>query len=173
MLPTFLEAGLRLRKEVPGLRLAVARSADLPSSLFAEVGPARVLDPETVAEEATAAITKSGTITLQLALADVPMVVGYRVSPLTYSFARRLVRVPHIALVNLVAGREVVPERIQAEMTPESLAAAARPLLDAGSAERRQVRTGLAEVRAKLGEPGAADRVAETAARILERRGAP
>jgi lipid-A-disaccharide synthase len=173
MLPTFLEAGLRLRDELPGLSLAVARSADLPSSLFAEVGPARVLDPETVAARATAAITKSGTITLQLALADVPMVVGYRVSPLTYAFARRLVRVPHIALVNLVAGREVVPERIQAEMTPEFLAAAARSLLDAGSVERRSVRSGLAEVRAKLGEPGAKDRVAETAARILERRGGP
>lgn len=171
MLPVFLEASLRLREEIPDLSVAVARSADLPASLFSRVGPATVLDPDQVAATATAAITKSGTITLQLALADVPMVVGYRVNPLTFAFARRLVRVPHIALVNLVAGREVVPERIQAEMTPGALADAARPLLDLRSEERRRLRDGLAEVRARLGEPGAAARVAEVAAGLLQRRG--
>ncbi len=173
MLPVFLEAGLRLRERVPDLSLAVARSPDLPHALFADAGPARVLDPESVAGRATAAITKSGTITLQLALADVPMVVGYRVSPMTFAFARRLVRVPHIALVNLVAGREIVPERIQAGMTPAALADAAHPLLDPDSDERRRVRNGLSEVRARLGEPGAAGRVAEAAAGILERRKRP
>jgi lipid-A-disaccharide synthase len=171
MLPVFLEAGRRLQVETPGLTLAVARSADLPASLFSDVGPVRVLDPDVVAAESTAAITKSGTITLQLALADVPMVVGYRVNPLTFAFARRLVRVPHIALVNLVAGREIVPERIQGEMTPRALAAAVRPLLDPDSDERRGVRDGLADVRARLGERGAAERVAEVAAGLLERRG--
>lgn len=171
MLPVFLEAGRRLQVETPGLTLAVARSADLPASLFSDVGPVRVLDPDVVAAESTAAITKSGTITLQLALADVPMVVGYRVNPLTFAFARRLVRVPHIALVNLVAGREIVPERIQGEMTSRALTAAVRPLLDPDSDERRGVRDGLADVRARLGERGAAGRVAEVAAGLLERRG--
>ncbi|MFO7588264.1 MAG: lipid-A-disaccharide synthase [Gemmatimonadota bacterium] len=173
MLPVFLEAGLRLREEIPGLGLAVARSADLPGSLFEGCGPARVVEPEAAAADASAAITKSGTITLQLALADVPMVVGYRVNPLTFAFARRLIRVEHIALVNLVAGREVVPERIQGSMTATKLADAVRPLLDLDSAERARVRAGLAEVRSRLGEPGAAARVAGSAARILEGRRRP
>ncbi len=111
--------------------------------------------------EATAAITKSGTITLQLALADVPMVVGYRVNAFTASIARRLLRIPHIALVNLVAERGVVPERIQRAMTGERLASAVAPLLKTGSEEREAVRAGLREVRSRLGEPGAADRVAD------------
>ncbi len=171
LLPTFLEAGRLLLDDVPGLRVRVARSADLPPELFRACEPGQVTAPETVAREASAAITKSGTITLQLALADVPMVVGYRVNPVTYRIARRLIGVEHIALVNLVAGRRLVPERIQSEATPEGLADAVRPFLDPDSAQRQQVRTGLAEVRARLGEPGAADRVAEGVAAILARRG--
>jgi lipid-A-disaccharide synthase len=167
MLPAFLDAADRLSSEIPGLRVRVARAADLPESLFVACPPGSVSRPESVASEATAAITKSGTITLQLALAGVPMVVGYRVNPITALIARRLLRIPHIALVNLVAERCVVPERIQTEMTGERLAAAVSPLLEFGSEEREEILDGLVEVRALLGEPGAADRVADACVNAL------
>lgn len=170
MLPAFLDAAARLTPTHPGLEIRVARSADLPVSLFESCPKGSVATPEIVASEATAAITKSGTITLQLALAGVPMVVGYRVNALTAAIARRLIRVEHIALVNLVAERGVVPERIQAEMTGEELATAVAPLLDFGSEERASVLTGLGEVRSRLGEPGAADRVADSCVRALRTR---
>jgi len=167
MLPEFLDAASRLADGIPDLKISVARSADLPESLFESCPAGSVSTPEAVASEATAAITKSGTITLQLALADVPMVVGYRVNALTASIARRLLRIPHIALVNLVAERGVVPEHIQTEMTGERLAAAAAPLLEFGSMEREAVLDGLDEVRSLLGEPGAADRVADSCVTAL------
>ena len=160
MLPVFLEAAQRLSATRPDLQLRVARSRDLSPALFDGCPTGTVSTPEEVASTSTAAITKSGTITLQLALNDVPMVVGYRVNRSTAMLARRLLRIPHIALVNLVAEREVVPERVQERMTSEELARAAEPLLDTGSPERREVLDGLAFVRSRLGEPGAAERVA-------------
>ena len=167
MLPAFLDAAGRLAADMTGLRVRVARSRDLPLSLFSDCPVDSVASPEQVAAESTAALTKSGTITLQLALNDVPMVVGYRVNRWTAMLARRLLQIPHIALVNLVADREVVPERIQERMTGVELAAAVRPLLDSTSPERAEMRDGLALVRSRLGEPGAAARVAETCTRLL------
>ena len=78
---------------------------------------------------ASAALTKSGTSTLELALAGVPMAVTYRVNPLTAAIARRLIRVPHVAMVNLLAGRPVVPELLQQDCTPAKLAATVEHLL--------------------------------------------
>lgn len=141
----------------------------MSTALFAACPPGTVSTPEEVASTSTAAITKSGTITLQLALNDVPMVVGYRVNRGTAILARRLLRIPHIALVNLVAEREVVPERVQERMTSEELARAVAPLLDTASPERRAVLDGLALVRSRLGEPGAADRVAGRCVEALRR----
>ena len=85
-----------------------------------------------------AALTKSGTSTLELAMAGVPMVVTYRVNPLSAAIARRLIRVEYVALVNLLAGREIVPELIQGACTPERLAIALRGLLDNGAAAAAQ-----------------------------------
>jgi lipid-A-disaccharide synthase len=115
-----------------------------------------------------AAITKSGTITLQLALADVPMVVGYRVHPLTVGILSRLVTLDSVALVNLVAGETVVPECLQSDMTPDRLAAELRPLLE-GAPARRDMLDGLARVRGRLGQPGAADRVCDVCVAQLRR----
>ena len=112
------------------------------------------------------ALTKSGTSTLELAMANVPMVVTYRVNPLTAAIARRLVTVPYAALVNLLAKREVAPELIQAACTPERLAAAVRALLDdpaAASAQRAGFRDVLSQLRPAVGMPSdaAADVVLE------------
>ncbi len=113
---------------------------------------------------ASAALVASGTATLECALLDVPMVVAYRLHPLTYAVARRLVRLPHVSLVNLVAGRAVVPELLQEACTPSALASeAARLLSGAGETQRRE----LAQVRALLGPPGASARAAAAVARVL------
>jgi lipid-A-disaccharide synthase len=168
MLPSFRAAADILRRQIPSLEVWVARARDLPDEVFAGSGSEQSGPPEEVASAATAAITKSGTITLQLAMAGVPMVVGYRMHPLSYRIARRLVKVDHIALANLVAGRRLVPELVQADMTPPALAEAVAPFLDPGHPERERVVRGLLEVTRKLGEPGAARRVAAACIRILE-----
>ncbi len=117
---------------------------------------------------ADAALAKSGTTTLEAALADVPMVVAYRAHALTAWVARRLITVPWISLVNLVAEAPVVPELVQSAVTPESLIAAVRPLLDRGGAAARAQRDGLRLVRERLGGGGAAERVAAIAGELLD-----
>ena len=78
---------------------------------------------------AGAALTKSGTSTLELALAGVPTAVTYRVNPLSAAMARRMIRVPHVAMVNLLAGRAVVPELLQQDCTAARLAGTLERLL--------------------------------------------
>jgi lipid-A-disaccharide synthase len=103
-----------------------------------------------------AALTKSGTSTLELAMAGVPTVVAYRVNPLTAAIARRLVTVQYAALVNLLAQREVVPELIQQACTPDRLGAAVRTLLDdpaVAAAQRAGYREILRLLRPPAGQP--------------------
>ncbi len=115
---------------------------------------------------ASAALTKSGTSTLELALAAVPMAVTYRVNALTAMIARRLIRVPHVAMVNLLAGREVVPELLQENCSPERLAATVAGLITTpalAAAQREAFRAVLATLRPPAGLPSEA-----AAAAVLE-----
>ena len=166
MLPVFAEAAQRLARRHPDLDFIVARPPHLPESLYAEAGL-----PTTGAREATerswAALTKSGTITLELALAGVPMVVGYRLGAVEWAIGRRLVRVPSIVLVNLVAEAQVVPEFLQDRLTAERAAAALESILAEGAPARREMLRGFDVVRERLGEPGCAARVAEHAVGLL------
>ena len=114
---------------------------------------------------------KSGTTTLEAGIARTPIVVAYRMAPISYALAKRMVKVPHIALANLIAGRRVAPEFVQDAATPEALAEALLPLVDLESPERKQMVEGLSAIRGKLGGPGASLRVAEMAAELLGRRG--
>ncbi|WP_428375543.1 lipid-A-disaccharide synthase [Lichenicoccus sp.] len=103
-----------------------------------------------------AALTKSGTSTLELALAGVPMAVTYRVNPLTAAIARRLIRVPHVAMVNLLAGQRLVPELLQQECRADRLAGVVRHLLTdpaAAGAQRRGFDAVLAMLRPPSGTP--------------------
>ena len=108
---------------------------------------------------ADAALVASGTATLETALLGTPFAIIYRLNALTYQIAKRLVKVPHFGLANVVARREVAPELLQDEVNPGRLGQELTRLLDPENA--RRLRAGLAEVRGHLGEPGAAARVAE------------
>lgn len=116
---------------------------------------------------ATLGLVASGTATVEAALLGTPMIVVYRVSPLSYFLGRRFVSVPHFAMVNLIAERRIVPELIQDDFNPARLAHEARLLLD-DPARREAMRAELAEVRRRLGAPGASARAAATVSRVLD-----
>lgn len=117
---------------------------------------------------ADAAMCKSGTTTLEASVAGCPHVVAYRTHPLTYAVAKRVVKIPHIGLVNVVAGRAIAPEFVQHALQPSAVARTLEPLLDRASPERERMLLDLDGVRRTLGEPGAARRVAAIAHALAE-----
>ncbi|MGB2626012.1 MAG: lipid-A-disaccharide synthase [Candidatus Acidiferrum sp.] len=130
----------------------------------------RVVQDETYNALAAAdvAIVSSGTATVEAALLNTPMVVVYRVSPLTAILAKPLVRTAHFAMVNLIADKQVVPELVQDDFTPDRVAEAVLNLLHDPNA-RTAMKEGLAEVRRRLGPPGAVDRAADQIALMLSK----
>jgi lipid-A-disaccharide synthase len=106
--------------------------------------------------------TASGTATLEAALLLKPMIIVYRLSPVTYWLARLLVRVKHIGMANLIAGERVVPELIQGDFTPASMIRESRRILDSPETRSLMIKK-LAKVKDKLGSSGAAGRVADLA----------
>ncbi len=124
----------------------------------------------TVLRAADAALCKSGTTTLEAAIAECPLVVAYRTGNISFALAKKVVKISHIGLVNVVAGREVAEEFIQNEIVPMRMANAIDELIDPDSPSRSKAIAGLAEVRSKLGSPGAADRVARIVSDLLTPR---
>ena len=172
-LGTFVAAAEVVRTRMPDVQPVLAESAAVPASTYEPAPFPRTKDGWSLLHHARAALVKSGTSTLQAALAGTPLVVTYRVHPITFFMAERLVRVPHVGLVNLVAGERIAPELLQTDATPERLASALLPLLDENSAERRTAIAGLGRVRDLLApedaERSAADRVTELAAELIGR----
>jgi lipid-A-disaccharide synthase len=115
---------------------------------------------------ADCAIVASGTATVEAALLGTPMVVVYRVKPLTASIMRRMIRTPFIGMVNLIAGRRICPELIQDDFTPAAVEKEVRRLLEDPVA-RDEMKAGLTEVRSKLGPGGAIERAADIFVRML------
>jgi lipid-A-disaccharide synthase len=183
LLPVFGAALSLLVQDFPDLA-AIVPSSPVVASLVAaaasgwKVRPIVVISADekhdAYAAAATpgrgAALTKSGTSTLELALAGVPMAVTYRVNPITAALARRLIRVPHVAMVNLLAGRQIVPELLQGDCAPDKLRAVVRALLtDAREAAAQRAAFGdvVTSLRAPEGLP--ADAAAEAVLAVLEK----
>jgi lipid-A-disaccharide synthase len=172
LLPTMLEALHELDEDAVAdavLLEAPGIGKDVDAVIAASGGDAR-LQRVTGARRrralasSTLAWTASGTATLECALLGVPMVVGYRLHAVTASLARVMVRVPNVALVNLIAGREIVPELLQRNWRSTRLARATVGILES---DAEMQRAGLAEVRERLGAPGASRRAAEAVAEYL------
>lgn len=160
-LDSFVATARELERRIEGLRVVVS----VAPGITVDPGrcPYKLVHASSFAvwRAADAALSKSGTSTLEAAVAGCPLVVAYRTGTLNYAIARRVVRIPHIGLVNVVAGRQVAPEFIQHDLQPPRVADALEPLLARESPERDAMLSGLAEVRSRLGTPGAAERVGE------------
>ncbi|HET9832000.1 MAG TPA: lipid-A-disaccharide synthase, partial [Vicinamibacterales bacterium] len=167
ILRDLIGAASLIRSVVPDAQFVVARAPNLADDLFEPVRRANLPrtiivdgDTDAVLASADVTLTASGTATVQAALHDSPMVIVYRVSPLTYALGRWLLTVDTFGMPNLIAGRRIVPELIQHEFTPEAVAREALSMLtDRNHAQ--QVRDGLREVRQKLGSAGASHRTAK------------
>jgi len=167
-LEEFLAVARVLQAKRPGLNVVLSvaptialRDDDVPVPLIRSAS----FD---VLRAADVALCKSGTTTLEAAVAGTPCAIVYRTSPISYAIAKRLVKIEHIGLLNIVAGRTVAPEFVQDAFQTAPVAAALEPLFDPASPARQQMLAGLAEVRARLGQPGASMRVAEMAAGMLK-----
>ncbi len=176
ILPDLVIAAREIRRRLPAVQFVLARAPHVSEALLE---PLAGLDPaalivdgraDDVLSVADVALVASGTVTVQAALHECPMVVVYRLSPLTYRLGRRFVRVDTFAMANLVAGKRVVPELIQDDFQPARVAEEALSLLtDPGRAQA--MRRELAEVRTRLGTPGASARAARAVLQVARQRG--
>jgi lipid-A-disaccharide synthase len=179
ILPRLLETAALLVAERPDLQFVVPVAPTVPTHIIeghvasASVKPLLVRGhaPEVVGAS-DAAIVASGTAVLEAGLMARPLVVVYRVSWLSALFARLLVRVAYVALVNVLAGRRIVPELLQSAMKPRNIAGEVRRLLDDGGTRSRML-ADLAEVRRLLGPGGASNRAADEVLAIVDQRPAP
>lgn len=157
--PYFLAAAQKITKNFPNTRIVVGKAPavdlnPLPDDVVVEKD-----DPRLAMKYGQAVLVASGTATLEAAVQNIPAVVGYRLSPLSFLLVRLLVKVKFASMVNLIAGRKVVPELLQNNFTSTNLYREAAPLME-DSGQRQAILDGMKEVRSALGEPGAYDRAA-------------
>lgn len=177
LLPDMLAAAGILRGRIPGLQFVLPVAPTLTREFvesFVRKGPVPVTLTEGGVYDALrasdVALVASGTATLETGLMTVPMVIVYRVSPLSYAIGKLFVDVEHIGLVNIVAGERAVPELVQRDATPENMADALTKLLN-DPAYYGRVQARLADIRTKLGESGTNARVASLVREFLGEEG--
>ncbi|WP_409070271.1 lipid-A-disaccharide synthase [Desulfobulbus sp.] len=180
LLPVFLAAAGLIGQELPRATFLLPLAPTVNRDLLDQHGLAtwqerldiRVIDEDRYAMMAAcdAAMAASGTVVLELGILGVPTVAAYRMSPRTYWLGRLLIRgLRFFSLVNLIAEREVIPELLQDAASPERLAQATLAMLQ-DDEKRQAILAGLAEVRSRLGGPGASQRTAVAALDLLETR---
>lgn len=174
-LPTILDAAAKLGSDFEFL-LPVAPTLERTwmSTFIRSRAPVHLVpDALSALAHSRAGIIASGTATIEAALMGTPFVMVYRVSPLTYLLGRPRVKVPHFAMVNLIAGKEIVPELVQSDFTAENVVAQIKEILPEGAARNRMIE-GLGQVRAALRgsskeQAPAADRAAAAILELLQR----
>lgn len=167
LLPLLLATAAKLAAAEPQTRFLLAQASSIDDNLLQGLLAQSSVPVQVVRDQASEVMAASdvlliasGTATLQAAVVETPMVLLYKTTPLTYRLARWLIRVKWIGLVNLVAGRSIVPELIQDEATPDRLSQEVRRLLTDSKAYN-EMKSGLRQVKQSLGEPGASRRAAQ------------
>lgn len=173
ILPEMIGAAEILTRQFPGIQFLIPLAETLDEAFVRPMigsgaGEIKIVQDDVydVVGSADAAIVASGTATLETALLMTPMVIVYRVSPLSYHIGKLLIGIENIGLVNIIAGRKIVPELIQKEACPERMAAEVTAILKSSS-RRKGMKGDLAAIRERLGRPGAAGRAAEVALELL------
>ncbi len=166
LFPAMLHAAELIARQHPGAQFLVAQAPSITGERLNALSAGASVKVRMVQDQASEVmaasdvlLVASGTATLQAAVVGTPMVLVYRTSWLTYRLARWLIRIPWIGLVNIVAGRSIMPELIQQEATPERMSTEVSLLLTDGQAASR-MRMELRKVREALGSPGASRRAA-------------
>ncbi|PIE68009.1 MAG: lipid-A-disaccharide synthase [Deltaproteobacteria bacterium] len=175
LLPVMLEAAALIRKKRPETRFLVSCSQSVDRDLVSAVS-----DPymkalnltivpgpvDRVFEQSRLLLAASGTVTLEAALHGIPTVIIYKVSPLSYAIGKRLIKVKYIGIANLIAGKQLQPELIQEDASPENIARTVRSMID-DPALLQRMSDDLLDVRKRLGKPGASDRLASIALSLV------
>ncbi len=174
LLPLMLETALILKRSYPAAQFLLPLASTLNPEDVLEMVKGVALNVRIIREEtyealgiSDVAMVASGTATLETALLEIPMIIVYKVSGLTYQIGKRFVYIDRIGLVNIIAGKSVVPEFIQGEARPKEMARALADLL-ADQKARETMIGELKKVRAALGDPGASGRAARIAAEMLQ-----
>jgi len=176
--PVMAASAPLIATQVPGAQFIVARAPNLSDRLFDGFGipglAIRIVEGQTdaVLQAADVVVTASGTATVQTALHGKPMVVLYKLSPMTYRLGRRMALVDMYAMVNLIAGQRIVRELIQDDCTAEAAASETVRILTEPDYRERMIEH-LAEVRRRLGGSGASDRAADAVLDVIHSTNAP
>jgi len=173
LLPVMLQTAQLMKSRMTDLQFILPLADTLEPAFVSAILAAFDVDVKVIAGEiydviavADVAIVASGTATLETALLEIPMIIIYKISPLSYLLGRIFVHVDHIGLVNIIAGKTVAPEFIQHEAAPGRLA---ETLIEMMSNDERMtsIKTELSKIKGKLGTPGAARRAAALACGML------
>lgn len=175
LLPPMLEAAGKIQRRACGIKFLVSRSPSVREDLFLDIvnryGSGVDLEiregsVETIFKQSRLLVAASGTVTLEAALHGVPMVIVYKVSPLSYWLGKRLIKVKHIGIVNLIVQKTLLPELIQDDASPDAISETVLQLLD-DSQKLKYMEEELLRVRNLLGGSGASDRVAKIALNLI------
>lgn len=158
--PIFLETVNQLKSTNPNLQIMVGKAPNvslspLPKDFIIEE------DSKKAIVTATVALASSGTVTLECAVEDTPLVVCYKLSSASWFLAQRLTHVKYASMVNLIIDQPLVPELLQGDMTPENITESILPLLDSKNPKRKKMLAGFDQVRRTLGIPGVYERAAD------------